>query len=351
MKRAGCLLSIVTVAVVIFFVDHLLQNPLDQVSDHEGTVMERDEQTDSAGMVNQNSEQESDGLHQVIEKSADWVRDTYGNPDRIDRSAYDYDWWVYHKDDNEYIQIGVEDGGVVTVYAIGDQLPLETFSIGDTYEEISEQLSFEKKVSFKENGNSYMFELTDNELEARPLIEFDSYWVQLYFDTFTKQLSSIRFLDSATLVKQRPYSLTYRGELYEPEPLSEEEWAEVEDGQSRQILDVTNILRQRHGHSPFTWHDDVSEVAYQHSLDMYTNQYFSHTSPMHGELKDRLESSSISFQMAGENIAAKYVDAIEAVEGWLNSEGHRVNLLSDEFTHLGVGVYKKYYTQNFLTPW
>ncbi|MEK1830243.1 CAP domain-containing protein [Priestia megaterium] len=54
--------------------------------------------------------------------------------------------------------------------------------------------------------------------------------------------------------------------------------------------------------------------------------------------------------MAGENIASNYQDGIAAVEGWLNSEGHRKALLNKEFTRLGVGVYEKYYTQNFITP-
>ncbi|WP_373370355.1 CAP domain-containing protein [Alkalicoccobacillus plakortidis] len=52
----------------------------------------------------------------------------------------------------------------------------------------------------------------------------------------------------------------------------------------------------------------------------------------------------------GENIALNYVDGAAAVEGWLNSEGHRVNLLHEGFTELGVGVYEKSFTQNFLTP-
>ncbi|MGK0698226.1 CAP domain-containing protein [Priestia flexa] len=54
--------------------------------------------------------------------------------------------------------------------------------------------------------------------------------------------------------------------------------------------------------------------------------------------------------MAGENIASNYTDGPAAVEGWLNSEGHRKALLNNDFTHLGVGVYEKFYTQNFITP-
>jgi uncharacterized protein YkwD len=61
-----------------------------------------------------------------------------------------------------------------------------------------------------------------------------------------------------------------------------------------------------------------------------------------------LTAANVPFQMAGENIAAHYVDGPAVVEGWLNSKGHRESLLSGDFTHLGVGVYQKYYTQNFI---
>jgi len=54
--------------------------------------------------------------------------------------------------------------------------------------------------------------------------------------------------------------------------------------------------------------------------------------------------------MAGENIAAGYPDAIEAHESWMNSPGHRKNVLEKDFTQLGVGVIADYYTQAFLTP-
>ena len=63
----------------------------------------------------------------------------------------------------------------------------------------------------------------------------------------------------------------------------------------------------------------------------------------------RLEVGKVTYRSAGENIAANYVDAIAVTEGWLNSKGHRESLLNKEFTQLGVGVYEKYYTQNFIT--
>lgn len=87
-----------------------------------------------------------------------------------------------------------------------------------------------------------------------------------------------------------------------------------------------------------------------HSNDMKENEYFSHESPTNGSLADRLKAEDVAYQMAGENIAAQYIDGIAAMEGWLNSKGHRDTLLNPDFTRLGVGVNEVYYTQNFIRP-
>jgi uncharacterized protein YkwD len=81
---------------------------------------------------------------------------------------------------------------------------------------------------------------------------------------------------------------------------------------------------------------------------MSDNNDFSHTSKKFGSLSDRLEAANVAYKSAGENIAANYPDGPAVAEGWLNSKGHRESLLNAEFTHLGVGVYQKYYTQNFI---
>ena len=60
------------------------------------------------------------------------------------------------------------------------------------------------------------------------------------------------------------------------------------------------------------------------------------------------QKSNIYYESAGENIAYQYIDSIDVVSGWLNSKGHRETLLDEDFTHIGIGVYKKYFTQDFL---
>ncbi|UCZ51855.1 CAP domain-containing protein [Bacillus shivajii] len=293
---------------------------------------------------------EEEGLHLWLGVSDKEIVDLFGEPVRKDLSPYGYDWWIYNEE--EYLQIAILDGEVVSLFTNDHKFENGLFNVGDSYDEIDEVISFETNVSLSGSFSSYQFELNDEELNSRPLAKLDeNVWVQFYFDTTERKLSSVRYMSPEILLLQRPYSIIYRGELPEREEFTNSDWQKIQEGQSKQIFDMTNMIRKRHGLDPLEWDEETAFVAFLHSEDMYINDYFSHTSPTAGELKDRLEAEYIHYQMAAENIAAKYVDAIAAVEGWLNSEGHRVNLLKEDFTHLGVGVYRDYYTQNFITPW
>lgn len=293
---------------------------------------------------------DDEGIFEWIGKSINDVIKEYGAPTRRDLSQYDYEWFVY-KDNDYYIQIAVRGGKVVSVYTNDENANIGKIQIGDSYEKVNRQFQFEENLTLRQGVSSFQFELTAEELAMRPLVKYGNIWVQFYFDVMEDELSSIRYMDGETLLLQRPYSIIYRGELPELPMMTEEEWEEIQKGHALQIFDLTNMIRKRHGLLPLQWDEETAEVAFAHSLDMHDHNYFSHTSPNNGELLDRLQAKEILFQFAGENIAAKYVDGIAAVEGWLNSEGHRVNLLNEDFTHLGVGVYRDYYTQNFVTPW
>lgn len=291
-----------------------------------------------------------EGVYTYIGMSSQEIKKILGQPNRIDRSSYDYDWWIYNSSLSHYIQVGILDNRVVTVYAIGESVNTAPFKIGEPISNIYKYTSFENTISLQVDHNSYRFELSEDDLNIRPLVAMGDVFVQLYFDKFTQTLSSIRYMDGETLIKQRPYELIYR-KLISAKELTPKDWAEIEKGHALQILDITNVIRKRYKLKPVMWDEETAEVAFKHSKDMHDENYFSHDSPKFGGLADRLAAANIFYKIAGENIAAKYIDGIAAVEGWLNSADHRKTLLNKDFTHLGVGVYEKYYTQNFIEAW
>lgn len=103
-------------------------------------------------------------------------------------------------------------------------------------------------------------------------------------------------------------------------------------------LQKVNEERSRNGVGPVQWLDPASRAAYLFSFDMDRRQFFSHTDPDGRGPGARLTDQGIQWQAYGENIGMGYADADEVMEGWMNSPGHRANILDPEFTHVGIGV-------------
>jgi uncharacterized YkwD family protein/spore coat assembly protein SafA len=122
-----------------------------------------------------------------------------------------------------------------------------------------------------------------------------------------------------------------------------------------QVIKLVNQQRAAQGIKPLKANWQLSRVARFKSQDMKTRNYFTHTSPAYGSPFDMMKAFGISFSTAGENIAAGQATAQEVMKSWMNSPGHRKNILSASFTEIGVGYvsggsYRHYWTQMFIKP-
>lgn len=117
-----------------------------------------------------------------------------------------------------------------------------------------------------------------------------------------------------------------------------------------EVVELTNVERQKHGLAPFQIDEALSKVARVKSEDMAKQNYFSHNSPTYGSPFDMMKQFGISYRTAGENIAMGQRSPQEVVNAWMNSEGHRANILNSNFTHIGVGHASNgnYWTQQFI---
>lgn len=118
----------------------------------------------------------------------------------------------------------------------------------------------------------------------------------------------------------------------------------------QQVIDLTNEAREKNGLKPLKNSNDVEEVAQVKSEDMSENDYFSHTSPTYGSPFDMLKEFGVDYSTAAENIAAGQQSPKSVVDGWLNSSGHRKNIMNKNITHIGVGYEKdgNYWVQMFI---
>ncbi|SHF48889.1 CAP domain-containing protein [Ornithinibacillus halophilus] len=345
------LLLLLAISIVLFLFNdkESTQKPVNHIY-HESLTSEKELQNKQVPEKIISDHILQDNLFKWMGSGVNQLEEALGEPLRKDISSYGYTWLVYMKDHSEYVQFGVMDDEVKTIFATGMDVGTNSIKIGDDYDHLNQIFSFSTEVTYGKGITSYTFQLDEEDLKMRPLVRVgNDVYMQLYFDTFTQKLSSIRILTGEILLLQRPYALSYRGDLPEQPKLSDEQWDQVEAGMESQIFDITNVIRNSFDRSTLEWEESVKEVAYLHSKDMAENNYFSHYALNGDGLKERLAAQDIFYFSAGENIAALYVDAPAAVEGWLNSEGHREALLNNDFTHLGVGVFRYYYTQNFLT--
>ncbi|MFC0418341.1 SafA/ExsA family spore coat assembly protein [Cytobacillus solani] len=120
-----------------------------------------------------------------------------------------------------------------------------------------------------------------------------------------------------------------------------------------QVVQLVNQERAKYGLNPLKSNWELARVARYKSQDMIDRKYFDHNSPTYGTPFQMMKSFGISYRSAGENIAAGQATPYEVVQAWMNSEGHRKNILSSTFTEIGVGYvkggsYGHYWTQMFI---
>ncbi len=118
----------------------------------------------------------------------------------------------------------------------------------------------------------------------------------------------------------------------------------------KEVIRLVNEERAKYGLSPLSENWELSRVARYKSQDMKDKHYFSHTSPTYGSPFQMMKSFGISYRSAGENIAMGQRTPRAVVNAWMNSQGHRANILNASYTEIGVGYEKdgNYWTQMFI---
>ncbi|KAB8161550.1 CAP domain-containing protein [Streptomyces sp. 3MP-14] len=128
----------------------------------------------------------------------------------------------------------------------------------------------------------------------------------------------------------------------EPEPsdppAAEEEPSSPEVQAAEAVLGLVNQARGQAGCQPLRLDAGLTNVALAHSRDMAQRGYFDHTDPDGRTPWDRAAAAGVS-GMGGENIAMGQPDAQSVVDAWMNSEGHRANILNCDFTTMGLGAH------------
>jgi len=273
-----------------------------------------------------------------------------GAPNRLDAGEYGQSWWIYNADLKRYTQVGVKAGRMVEIFTMDPGYKFNNVGPGSSVAQLAQAFPFESQVKF----NLDRVEVSVKNDSQRQLVLRDGLAYIFYIDQIDQVVSGLRVIYPEQLLNMTLYSAQWNyygeGPDFSPPQLAPEYQKQVENGYQRQIFDLANAARQKKGLAPLKWHPQAAQAAQGHSRDMLENDFFDHYSATTGGPADRFRALDINYQMMAENIAMGQADAVEAHQAWMNSPGHRTNLLNAEFTYLGTGVAEHYYSQEFLKP-
>ncbi|WDV44249.1 CAP domain-containing protein [Clostridiaceae bacterium M8S5] len=244
------------------------------------------------------------------------VKKVLGNPNRIDQESSGYKWYIYNSDYSKFGMVLISKGKVVGYYTNTTLTNVNGLDIGSTIQDINKY--YKGKV-----------------IENKFIINNEKFTANLHI--YDNKILGILVLDSK--VKYSPAT-------------TQKDLKNMELG----LLDIVNAERVKRNLLKLRWSTQANASARKHSKDMVDNNYFGHDSLDGKSAFDRMKNEGINFMAAGENIASGQRNIFDVHTAWMNSSGHRENILSKNYTHLGNGIWLDksknymYYTQNFYKP-
>ncbi|XID90886.1 CAP domain-containing protein [Paenibacillaceae bacterium WGS1546] len=263
----------------------------------------------------------SDGELRLLGIGTGWTEEELlgrlGSPERKDASEFGFTWYIYNADYTRFAQFGVANGKVVALYSNAADVWTSSDGIGEgiTASRLAQLLG----TTIAE-ADTYVERASDRT-------------TTYYLDTLNGSTVDAIFVQSLPAPSGSVAASSALSEAYE-----------------RQVFDLTNAFRAKNGIDPLQWDAKAALTARKHSKDMDERDYFSHTNPDGLTPFDRMTADGIVYSAAAENIANGFTNALAVHHGWLNSAGHRRNMLNDALQRLGVGAYDTYYTQKFYAP-
>lgn len=269
-----------------------------------------------------------------IGDSKESVIDKIDEPDRIDQSEYDFNWYVYNSYKENFVMIGIENNKVVALFTNN----INSCENEEIY--INKDINYIRKnyeiLNYRDKEN-IRYEITSN--QEYDIIYKNKKYITVFYDKFNdNKIWAYQIIEKSCEDKMK--------DIYPKEN------KKIAESYMYEIIDLINSTRYKNNLEPLVYSEKATKSAEKHSEDMEKNNFFSHENLKNETPFDRMENEGINYKSAGENIAAGQTNAIFEHNGLMNSEGHRKNILGN-YKYIGVGVvfggkYRTYYTENFF---
>lgn len=257
-----------------------------------------------------------------------------GSAQRIDTSEYGFKWYVYNSDLSKFVMVGIEDDIVVALYSNRLDNNEIDISLNSNRELVRKKYT---PLEYKKKGNTkYMI----NSNDQYDILDIGKNYITVFYDIHEEN-------------KVCGYQIISKKVESNLNGIYPSESKELKESFEIQTKDLVNSERLKYNLNLLAYSEKARSSSRKHSEDMMLNNYFDHINKENKTPFERMENEGIRYKNAGENIAAGQSSAIYAHHAWMNSLGHRKNILGD-YKYIGVGVifggyYNIYYTQNFYT--
>ncbi|MFX3675120.1 MAG: CAP domain-containing protein [Paenisporosarcina sp.] len=261
-----------------------------------------------------------------------------GKPKRVTANEYGTSWHTYHTGYQNFFMVSYDTNNKVNGLFTNNDLIASTLGIELNSSRDSVRKALGEPLKYMTKGNTNY--ILNNKDESDTFLTEHVYATIFYDVHENNTVTAIQILSEN--LERHKSSIYAKGSVL------------LQEGLELQLFDLTNSARVHHGVPAVKWDSLVQLTAHDHSLDMATQNYFSHTNLQGESPFDRMNEDGISYRVAGENLAYGQSSSVFAHEGLMNSIGHRENLLKPEFALLGIGVAfneenQPYYTENFYT--
>ena len=261
-----------------------------------------------------------------------------GNEKRTSLNEYNVSWYTYHQDYKHYYMISYLNNKASALFTMDPQYFYKNIHVGSTMNDVRNALG--TPIKGIQKGNIQYLLHNSNEIET---YFKDGFYITIFYDVHHHG-----FVTGIQIISKE---MEARKAANYAQPS-----AALQQAFEMQMFDLINAARVQNGLTAVKWDEKAKQASRKHSLDMAINHYFDHINQKGQDPFERMQEEGIQYRAAGENIAMGYSSSIFAHEAFMNSLGHRENILNPVYTHVGVGVQfqsgtkSPYYTQDYFTP-
>ncbi|WML46121.1 CAP-associated domain-containing protein [Neobacillus sp. PS3-40] len=261
-----------------------------------------------------------------------------GKEKRTSLNEYNLNWYTYYQQYHHFYMVSYLDNKVAGMFTMDDRYYVKNIHVGSTSTDVKNALGNPIKGIVKGNTNYLL-----NNSNGVQTFDQAGFYITIFYDLHNQgKVTGIQILSK---------SMENRKAARFGIPSST-----LKQAFEMQMFDLINAARVTNGLLALGWDERERTAARKHSLDMAVNHFFDHVNLKGEDPFVRMKAEGIYYRTAGENIAMGYSSSIFAHEAFMNSLGHRENILNSDYTFVGVGEQFQantnvpYFTQDFFTP-